>query len=142
MSDLFQDPERLSSRIEDYFEFIETQPMHTVQVGKNFYQRKVPVTEDGLCSYLGVQRADVKRVLDDATADSSVKKLLIDALVRIRAWLTQAALLGELDATVAKVVLASSILSTGVTDAEIEAKKGLRIRIEGMDASMVEKASR
>ena len=140
--ELFDHPELLGERIGKYFEYIDAQPARSVNVGKNIYTRKVPYTEDGLCFYLGVQKGDVKRLLDDPGANAQSKKLMTAALTRIKAYLTEAALLGELDATVAKVVLSSSLLSGTGADAEIEAKNGLKIRIEGMTAEMVEKASR
>lgn len=140
--ELFDHPEMLGERIDEYFEYIDTRPARAVNVGKNVYTRKVPYTEDGLCFYLGVQKGDVKRLLDDPGANAQTKKLMTAALTRIKAYLTEAALLGELDATVAKVVLSSSLLSGTGADAEIEAKNGLKIRIEGMTAEMVEKASR
>lgn len=140
--ELFDHPELLGERIDEYFEYIDTRPARAVNVGKNVYTRKVPYTEDGLCFYLGVQKGDVKRLLDDPGANAQTKKLMTAALTRIKAYLTEAALLGELDATVAKVVLSSSLLSGTGADAEIEAKNGLKIRIEGMTAEMVEKASR
>ena len=139
---LFEHPKALGKQIEEYFAFIDAQAPRSVNVGKNIYTRKVPYTEDGLCFYLGVQKSDVKHLLDDPVANAQSKQLLTAALTKIKAYLTEAALLGELDATVAKVVLSSSILSGTGADAEIDAKNGLRIRIEGMTADMVEKASR
>ena len=139
---IFKSPAVLRKRIDAYFPYIDQQPARQVNVGKNVYTRKVPYTEEGFCAFLGVQKSDIKKLINDPGADAAVKRMVTDALIRIRAWLTEAALLGELDATVAKVVLASSLLSDGPAAAEIEAKEGMRIKLEGMTAEMVEKASR
>lgn len=139
-SAVFEDPKALQKAIDAYFEYVDGLPVQKVQVGKNIYDRYVPYTVEGLCAHLGVQKADVKQMLTDPGTNAASRTLMTDAITYIEAKLTEKALLGQLDATVAKIVLSGSLLNSA--DAEIEASNGLTIRISGMSQKDADEASR
>jgi len=138
--EVFGQPTVLQAMIDAYYVYVDNLPIEHVQVGKNVYEREVPYTVEGLCAWLRVQKSDVKRLLTDPGANAEAKRIMVNAITFIEARLTEKALLGKLDATVSKIVLAGSLLSGA--DAEIESANGLTIRISGMTAKDVEEAQR
>lgn len=137
---IFGTPAKLQKVVDAYFIYVDNLPVQHVQVGKNIYDRYTPHTVEGLCAFIGIQKSDVRTLLTDPAANQKSRGIMIDAITRIEAMLTEKALLGQLDATVAKIVLSGSLLSSA--DAEIEAANGFTIRISGMSQSAVEAASR
>lgn len=138
--EIFGSPAKLQKVVDAYFEYVDSLPVEHVQVGKNIYDRYTPHTVEGLCAFIGVQKSDVKSLLTDPAANAKSRGIMVDAITRIEAMLTEKALLGKLDATVAKIVLSGSLLNSA--DAEIEAANGFTIRISGMSQSAVDAASR
>lgn len=139
-SDIFGSPTKLQKTVDGYFAYVDAQPVQHVQVGKNIYERTVPHTVEGLCAYIGVQKSDVKTLLTDPAANAKCRDIMVTAITRIEALLTEKALLGQLDATVAKIVLSGSLLNSA--DAEIDAQNGFTIRIHGMSQKDADEASR
>lgn len=137
---IFGTPTKLQKVVDAYFEYVDSLPVERVQVGKNIYDRYTPHTVEGLCAFLGVQKSDVKTLLKDPAANAQSREIMINTITRIEAMLTEKALLGKLDATVAKIVLSGSLLNSA--DAEIEASNGLTIRISGMSQKDADEASR
>ena len=139
-TEVFGSPTKLQKVVDAYFAYVDSLPVEHVQVGKNIYDRYTPHTVEGLCAFLGVQKSDVKALLTDTGANAQSRKIMVDTITRIEAMLTEKALLGKLDATVAKIVISGSLLNS--VDAEIEAAAGFTIRVKGMTQSQVEIASR
>lgn len=137
---IFGTPTKLQKAVDAYFAYVDGLPVQHVQVGKNIYERYTPHTVEGLCAYIGLQKSDVRTLLTDPAANVKSRGIMVDAITRIEAMLTEKALLGQLDATVAKIVLSGSLLSGA--DAEIEAANGVTIRISGMSQKDAEAASR
>jgi len=137
---IFGTPTKLQKAVDAYFAYVDSLPVEHVQVGKNVYERYTPHTVEGLCAFLGVQKSDVRTLLTDPAANEKSRGIMVDAITRIEAMLTEKALLGKLDATVAKIVLSSSLLNSA--DAEIDAQNGVTIRIHGMSQKDADEASR
>lgn len=77
-TEIFGTPTKLQKAIDEYISYIDSLPHEHVRVGKNIYEREVPYTVEGLCAFLGVQKADVKQLLTDPSANVKARTILTD----------------------------------------------------------------
>lgn len=147
LAELLSKPDLLSKAVEEYFDMVDARPVRKVTIGKNVVERRIPYTVPGLCLHLGMTHQAFNSRVDNPPEKGdrngeAVRKILAQAATRIECATTERALIGDLDANVARLLVSGYVGSASDSDDDGGVRKALIVKIQGMSDAQVKECSK
>lgn len=142
----FTDADALRKAVDAYFERVESRPPETFEIRGAVVVRKAPPTPAGLARALGISAPTMYKYMRgeiqfsdkiSASDQEEILRIITEARTRIEEEISERALLGSVDNTVAKLILGAFGYNKCMDDSGEEANNRVTVLVQGATAEEI-----
>ena len=142
----FTDAKALRKAVDAYFDRVKARAPEEVAIGKNIVTRSIPPTPAGLARAIGISTPTMYKYMrgeiqfpDKITSEDQVEimRIITEARMRIEEEISERALVGSVDNTVAKQILGAFGYNKCMDDSGEEANNKVTVIVQGATADEI-----